>query len=192
MIRKTRIVSYAIAIILGATVLSVADHAKASENSKQTTSRSPAVTWGTENGGIRCSIDVADGKLQCAADEPIWIRCRTRKVSDDKATIVSRGASVYSVTVTNQEGESVPKTRYGTPRSFRPSSGTATQEWEVGREEVMKIHLNRLFDMTRPGKYRVSFSRKLILPDGSTAQVESNSLTVVIANTDAYVAEPPK
>lgn len=172
-------------------MLATADDSQISDGSKQAISQS-AIKWGIEKGGMRCAIELEDAKTQVAADQPIWVRCRTRKASEDQAEIVARGASVYTLTVTDQDGQPVPKTRYGTPRAFRPSSGTMTQQWKVDREEVVRIHLNRLFDMTRAGKYTVSFSRRLVLPDGSTMSVQSKSLTVEVSDPEAQMIEPAK
>lgn len=174
------------------TTLSAAEESQSSDGSQQTVTQSAAIKWGIERGGMRCAIELVYGKTQVAADQPIWVRCRTRKVSEDQAEIVARGASVYTFTVSDQDGQPVPKTRYGTPRSFRPSSGTMTQQWKVDREETMRIHLNRLFDMTRAGTYTVSFSRQLVLPDGSTVNVQSESLTVEVSDTETYVIEKGK
>lgn len=180
---------------LGSMVLSAAEDEQTQNAPTRTVPNATPVTWGAEKGGVQCAIELIESKSKIPADQPVWVRFRTRKVTADETRLFSRDLLTYQLSVTDAEGKPVPQTRYGTPRPFYPpfrSSGIRTQEWNEGREDSVRIHLNRLYDMSLPGKYTISFSRELGLADKSAAKVESNVLTVEVTDTVVLVAEPGK
>ena len=182
-------------LILAVGLTSLASADEPTKTASQVTPDPNSITWGTEKGGVQCAVELVDPQSTIPADQPVWVRFRTRKVTADETRLFSRNLLTYQLIVTDAEGKPVPQTRYGTPRPFYPpyqSSGTRTQEWKEGREEVVRICLNRLYDMSRPGKYTISFSRKLGLADKSGATVESNTLAMEIIDTDVLVPEPTK
>lgn len=185
----------AVIFAISSIVVSISAEEEAVPPAKDAKSSPSSLKWGTEKGGVQCAVELVEMKSQIPADGPVWIRCHTRKNSTDETRLLSRGLLTYQLTITDAEGKAVPQTRYGTPRPFAPPyrvSGTRTQEWDQGREHAVKIHLNRLYDLSRPGKYTISFSRKIVLNDGTATEVESNSLIVEITETDVFVGESAK
>ena len=91
----------------------------------------------------------------------------------------------FTVEVTDSLGHAIPKTRYGSTvvplvdgrwmfrnRSLVLQSGQVA-EWH--------FWLNRMFDMTLPGVYLVTFIRPFPKPDGTVGKAVSNTLQLKIS-----------
>lgn len=185
----------AVILAISSIVVSTSAEEEAAQPAKDAKPSSSCITWGTEKGGVQCALELVTLKSTLPAAEPVWIRCHTRKTSADETRLMWRGLLTYQLTVTDAEGKAVPQTRYGTLQPFaRPylQSGTRTHKWDEGREQAVKIHLNRLYDLSCPGRYTISFSRNIVLNDGTATEVESNSLVVEITETDVFVGDSAK
>jgi hypothetical protein len=90
----------------------------------------------------------------------------------------------FLLTVKDQDGESVPSTRYGEWVSKLRRS-TVHNARNVGisshEERLYSIRLNRLFDLTTIGRYTISARRKVRVGDGEQT-LTSNELTVAIVD----------
>lgn len=138
--------------------------------------------WGKEVAGVRCSISTDRKEDVFSADQPVWVRFSTRN-SGTEAVKVEHASIllVYSLTVTGPDGKPAGLTQYGRKRFLSNSGSMSRDNFSANAEESRQLLLSRYFDMSRDGKYEVSFKRPIILlPDSKKAAVESNNLTITI------------
>src|SRR6185312_8399497 len=112
------------------------------------------------------------------------IKCHTENQSDRAVELgLTHYLLMYQFVVTGPKGKAVPLTQYGRfQKEVTTVAGIATQDLKPGGKMVTGLHLNRLYDMTLAGKYRISFSRAIPDPNDpkKSKTVTSNVLTITI------------
>ena len=77
------------------------------------------------------------------------------------------GLGDYDIRVSDENGKAPPFTRYGeTLVRAQASAGTRQHELPPGKVITVRLVLNRLFDLSMSGKYRIKVSRQVFSLSG--------------------------
>ena len=138
--------------------------------------------WGEETEGY--TISIATDKENYLPGEMITLSVKLKNMSegDTKILLVAKFAS-YQIEVVLPTREQAPLTLYGKKMLEASQSFVrAVVPLKAGEEIGTSFNLNRFFDMTLSGEYRISVSRKVWERDNieKTATVNSNTVVVVI------------
>ncbi len=141
------------------------------------------IEWGPELLGAKCSIASCDGQLTFVAGEPLWVEVQTKHFGTQKISVVQTApVHVFTFEIVGPDGNPVPFTKYGKMCFESDPAEVAVTELKPGAEELDKLHLSRMFDVTLAGKYELFCSRVLIGPDRSSHRMRSNKLTITITD----------
>jgi hypothetical protein len=155
------------------------------------------IEWGPEKNGVRCAVtlcpvvwaDPADTEkddLRCAdppekvfAGEMLHVQFVTKNVGKNPVDVICEAPYLFrfKVNVVGPDGKPAPLTSYGLTQQERGFS-LGTVKIAPGKFAGSGLPLSRLFDMTREGEYKVSFSQTLNRAGEFT--VTSNVLTVKV------------
>ena len=133
--------------------------------------------WGKQVEGYELSLSTE--KNEVLPDEPIFVRIALRNSGESDATIVRLPFLPFcKIEVRSAKDEIAPLTLFG--KSASKLFSVMTQPLAKGDEFVVIVQLNRLYDMTLPGRYKVTATRTVWRRDGSggTAGVVSNTIEV--------------
>jgi hypothetical protein len=140
------------------------------------------VQWGEEVEGFRLSIAVDEDEF--TPDQPIFLRVTLKNVGSDKIQVEKVGSirSYKMAVLLPRTEKQAPLTLRGkrlleSPLAKATSFGLAADE-----EATDTIHLNRVFDMTLSGTYKVTVKRMVPKRDGSDeyTYVTSNAIEITI------------
>jgi hypothetical protein len=143
----------------------------------------PMIEWGPEKDGVRCAAARPSGVQKVFAGEPIHVLLITKNIDAKPAAVLVKGhpLSVYTISVLGPNGKPTQHTSYGRQQMDSAGEGSrATGSLAPGKEDKSSLLLNRIFDMTQKGEYKVSFSRSVRVNDAEVS-VTSNVLTVTVA-----------
>jgi hypothetical protein len=141
----------------------------------------PRVTWGDESGGARLGIVVMNTKR--LATEPVWVHAVLKNVSDGQLLLwVTNSSYDYAINVAYSNGKPVPLTRHGyLDREFAPGGSATRFRLDPGATESASFLLNRLFDMSVTGTYKIGVSRG-VNANGGVVVVRSPEVTVEVSD----------
>jgi hypothetical protein len=145
------------------------------------------ISWGKPVSGIRCAMELK-GPLERSVLEPIFIKCHTKNQSGKAVELfMTHPLGMYQFDVTGPDGKAVPLTMFGRlQKQGADNSSIANHVLKPGGKMMTEIHFNRLYDMTKDGKYRISFSG--YVPDPNDPDkfktVTSNVLTITIREAE--------
>lgn len=145
------------------------------------------IDWGLEKNGVRCAVALPSQE-KVFAGEPVQVRLLTKNVGVKRVSIVTEGhpLSVFSISVQGPDGKPTPFTSYGRQQMDNAGEGSrAVGTLAPGDEDTNGLLLSRIFDMTRQGEYKVSFTRWARGADDTGFSVTSNTLTITVAGARA-------
>ena len=88
---------------------------------------------------------------------------------------------VFTISVIGPSKREAPLTEFGKESSsLRIISNLMVEEWEPKHSEDAVMHVNRLYDMTRSGKYRIVVSRSVKNENGVNGTARTNEIVVEI------------
>jgi hypothetical protein len=141
------------------------------------------IPWGEETEGYR--LGLSTDKAEFAPGERVELHMIFRNVGPDDAEVpVSRLMVFHTFTVLLPSGKEAPLTLYGQRQvqSRLDPGGRGVVVLKPGEERSLDLHLNRLFDMTLTGTYKVT-AKRAVWTRGEpreTAHVVSNTLEITI------------
>lgn len=185
--RIPRVVRHVVAVaFLVISCCAVAERTSAAANDE----KGNETMWGEAVHGVKCAVAIKErhgntdehAPFEFVAIEPIWIQCQTKNVGSETVKVVGTlPIRVYELTIKDPDGKVVPLTQYGQHRSEAAGEASKTvQAFSPSDEDATPILINRLYDMTRSGEYKVSFSRGFVLPDGTIKIATSNVLAITV------------
>ncbi len=143
-------------------------------------------------------------KPKFAVDEPVLV---TLEITTNKSQPTSFGdnnspVKAFKIVLTDAGGNTVPFTRYGKLVESEPTFSShfsyANRAIEVRPGYKLEYHfwINRMYDMTIPGDYHITFSRSGIVTSNVISNVaiikvvESGKFNTPKTNLDLPTAEP--
>jgi hypothetical protein len=141
------------------------------------------VQWGEQVEGYRLSLST--DKAQFAPGERVDLHVVLRNVGPDDARVATGRLMVFhTFTVLLPSGQEAPLTLYGQRQvqSRLNPGGRGVVVLEPGEELTTDLDLNRLFDMTLTGTYKVT-AKRAVWSRGEpreTVHVVSNTLEITI------------
>jgi hypothetical protein len=152
-------------------------------------------SWGPEADGFRCSVSLEKRTGCYHAGEPIQVTLATKCVGigqgflDDANPLL-----IYDITVLGPDGKRL-RFSHGGNRLFERAC-----VWADGRELHLipgaqtrsSVRLDHLFDLSVPGEYQVSATRRVELPGFGGIGLRSNKMTfrVVDEGSRCAASEP--
>ena len=139
--------------------------------------------WGDTANGFRMSIRT--DKDEYRYGDPVRLTVSVQNMAaDSRRILLGPFTDVYNVYITGPTGEPIPRTLYGVHErgSVISFSGADLEPAEVFRE-VMPA-LNRRFDMSMPGIYRIVVRRRFLIQADSPPVDGTASDAVVIKVVD--------
>jgi hypothetical protein len=169
------------------------DRPKTQEEKKKKT----MIEWGPEKNGVRCAVtlcsvvwadpaDTEKDELRCAdppekvfAGEMLHVQFVTKNVGKNPVDIVCEAPYLFrfKVNVVGPDSKPAPLTAYGLTQQGE-GFGLGTVKIQPGKFVASGLPLSRLFDMTREGEYKVSFSQTV--KGAGEFTVTSNVLTIMV------------
>jgi hypothetical protein len=146
-------------------LLQIASFAAAEEPGPRTDLVGPmpllATTRPTDRDRREATIELDPSTRRARLLEPIVLDIRVLNRVEEILRLPARRIAQkdYVITLTDERGKPVPLTRYGRSVYGRPpidSAGVAVLEILKGKPVTAKLYLNRIYDLTVPGKYLVS------------------------------------
>ena len=158
----------------------------------------PGADWGPAAGGVRCMVE-AFGREPAYEDAGrVWVLCRTKNTGKGPARVTDvagKDASplwAYRLSVTGPDGKTVPLTRQARKATGGPARkrGVRAAELAAGAETTAVFRLADVFDLRRPGRYQVWFSRDVLTDGGGRGgaapeQATSNVLSFTVGKVAA-------
>ncbi len=121
-------------------------------------------TNASQDGQARSKLTIRARSSSVKAGSPVWIDAELENVSDHTISIykaisedMDQGGWVYEVQVGNENGVSPNKTAYA--RSIGAGGSGGYVPLEAGKRITESINVSKLYDLTRPGKYRIHLRR---------------------------------
>lgn len=151
------------------------------------------IEWGKPTEGVVCAVSTDRKNKRFGFEDPIWVELRTKNTSSKEIKVVQTNLlSAFKLVVIGPDNKPSPLTLYGNRESEFSGAERSVHTIKPGEEDrPERVLLNRYFDMTLPGEYLVSFSRKAILPNQKNpVTVTSNKLR--IKNTGELKAQKEK
>ncbi len=156
----------------------------------QTTRATISSNWGASTGGLQLRAVLV--KPEFAVDEPVLVNLDVRTNQDHFVSFEDNNTPVkeFKITLTDSQGNTVPFTRYGrliqSAPTFAPHDSYANPVVGVGPGDVLEYHfwINRMFDMTTPGDYHITFSRLGMVP----GKITSNTATIKVVESTNFNA----
>ncbi|MBI1832705.1 MAG: hypothetical protein HYR84_14790 [Planctomycetes bacterium] len=116
----------------------------------------------------------------------------TKNVGAKDVLVVTEGSVlfVYAIKVVGPDGKPTPLTSYGQKaKKWAGSGSAATDKLGPGQEDTSDLLLGRIFDMTREGEYKISFSQSIWPARGMPpVDVSSNVLIITVLGEKAEYA----
>jgi hypothetical protein len=141
-----------------------------------------AAAWGPETEGFRLSIAIDEDEF--TPDEPIFLRVTLKNVGDDEVQVEKVGLirSYKTAVLLPRTEKQAPLTLRGKRLLESPLAQATSFGLAANEEATDTIHLNRVFDMTLSGPYKVTVKRMVPKRDGSDeyTYVVSNTLEITI------------
>lgn len=172
------------------------DHLRPNSPKMVATKRDRLAEPGALQGGFRFKIHFLEKDGKCPMVTPVWIICDTQRV---KATFgeIRVSPNTYMeirFVVIGPEGEEVAPTASGRVCFCGPNYSVAWDKLAHGKIIRQPVLLNREFDMTLLGDYKVRAYRDVHLADGAVVSVCSNeaiiTLTPLRKRPHAKVVDP--
>lgn len=156
-------------LIISLPLAAVAGFSHAAQDQGVTTGVSSS--WGASVNGIQ--FRAAPLKPEFAVDEPVLVNLEIKTSSNHAIPIVSNNLpdKAFKITLTDSRGKAVPLTRYGklvqAAPTFDRHSSYANPVTLINPGSKLEYHfwINRMYDMTTPGDYHITFSRTGIVID---------------------------
>ena len=144
------------------------------------------IQWGMTTEDLAISIYVA--KLQYKVCESIVLNLALKNAGDTPTPIVVRSAwSDYTLKVYREGFAEIPKTPYAVRKIEAASAGSrATTELMPGEVQTTSLDLDKGFDMSVPGLYKMIATRETYKKGklDEYATVRSNELIIEIIQAD--------
>jgi hypothetical protein len=128
-----------------------------------------------------CRLDVAPkaNRSSFAPGEAIWVTVRLTNVGEQAVKVGHSGEMLdYRLEVLAESGAAAP-TVYGRKAMYGGSQARTADLLRPGESEFLTVLLNRLFDMTQSGQYRVIASH-VVFVEHRAAIVRSDPLMLNI------------
>jgi len=141
--------------------------------------------WGPVKEG--CRLSVTAKKTSFGYDQPIALRITLENGSDRTVVIVQSGILLdYEFDVRLPNDKPAPLTLEGKRQKDRPQFETVSERVKPNGTVVKEVPmLNRLYDMTLLGEYKVTVSRRVIEEGGKNSfVVKSNTLKVRVTERE--------
>lgn len=118
--------------------------------------------WEEVDGGIGVSIRMAEGSITWG--QPAVVMIAVRNASPTPRVIAeTRPAAMFTVTITDEHGQSIPQTRWG---SFVAAMGGGHGVLlHSGDALGYVMALDVLYDVTMPGRYTIQVGKKSVSTD---------------------------
>jgi hypothetical protein len=148
--------------------------------------------WGKETEGQ--AISIMTKKATFASGELVVLTISLRNVgSQDTKIITQAPLGSYDIEVLGRNGEKVPLTLRGKVESETVGYGSSSVTLlKKGQECTVEVPLNRLFDMSLPGKYTVSVTREVWKPGvkAPAPKAISNKIQLTMTLDDELTVKP--
>lgn len=141
------------------------------------------IDWGPERNGARCAVALPADKLnEVPAGEPVDVILHTKNFGKAPVTVITEVPllEAFAVKMIGPDGERVRFTSFGEKLNSQSSKSLSTQTLNPDEEDKTKLPLSRIYDMTRSGEYKISFSRMVGTRAGNEQPVTSNVLTLTV------------
>jgi hypothetical protein len=141
------------------------------------------IEWGLEKKGVRCAVALSSSD-KVFEGEPVHVQLLTKNVGEKPVSVIREAHPlfVFTISVVGPDGKPTPLTSYGLIQKDVAGIGSKSLGTIArGEEEASGLLLSRIFDMTRPGEYKVSFSRSVTGADNTEFSVAANVLTITVA-----------
>lgn len=144
--------------------------------------------WGSPVVDVVCRAHLKGDETSLSASCPVILYCDTKSLSPDAGEVLyTNPYGVYTLSVTGPDNHLCPMTRYGESVTARvPTSETSWKRLKSCESQRCTFYLNYLYDMTMPGTYQISFSRK-VRTGRQKHVVTSDTLTIELSNADRPV-----
>lgn len=200
-----RILLYLLALVVTGAIpgsTGFAQHTSTNGASKGVVEAKPERVWGAETNGLQLSMSL--NKTNYSVGEPVWAKMIIRnsglKVKRVQETLQ---ISDFKFTILDASGNPVPLTPYGKEWESRPliSHWNTERELKLGDQLKNEHRLDQIWDMSQPGKYRITAIRPVSLDNWMElktkgvplkerfAYVTSNTVEMEVVASNA---EPPK
>ena len=146
-----------------------------------------SLEWGQQSGSFRLSISADKDRYD--PSDTVRVKAILKNVTDHPSRVeLMRPLLMYNIDVRLAMPEWLPwkahaaLTEFGRKLHNPGVGGVVGVEMKPGIETVHELELNKVFDMTVPGDYRVTFSCKQPLRSAGdpSVVVTSNDITVTI------------
>ena len=128
-------------------------------------------------------LSILSDKDEYGNGEPIEITATVKNVSDGP-TLIFAGATIslfYKTTVKAPVPEWMHWAPEAPEKMWMDGGGNGWRPLKAGEEISETINLTKRYDMTKPGKYRVTFSRDTTVSRGASRyHLVSNEITVTV------------
>lgn len=122
--------------------------------------------WGPEAGGLACSVSVGEASIDRIGITHLTVTTFVRNVGTESVEMAGDDPLlVFNVRIEDPDGRSVPMTHFGRRRfeDALGSGGTIVYALAPGQQRRTTIHLDGMYDLSRPGRYRLTVSRSPLL-----------------------------
>jgi hypothetical protein len=141
-----------------------------------------AVQWGPETEGFRLSIAIDQDEF--TPDQPVFLRVTLKNVGPEEVQVEKIGSirSYKMAVLLPRTEKQAPPTLRGKRLLESPLAKATSFGLAVNEEATDTVHLNRVFDMTLSGTYKVTVKRMVPKRDGSDeyTYVTSNAIKITI------------
>lgn len=141
----------------------------------------PNGEWGDAVRGVRCLIESKNEQLRFPAGAAVAVVCRVKNFGQGTPLVYHGRRYRFHLQVARQDGKPVPATPFGMKERFAPERETAIKKLTPGAEISETFALDRLFDLGRPGNYKVSFTFEVHFNGKDRPDtVSSNALMIAV------------
>jgi len=155
---------------------------------KKKEEKNSMIEWGPELNGVRCAVALPIKQEKIFAGESVHVLFLTKNFGGKPVSVITERHPLYifTVSVVGPDEKPAPLTSYGRQQMDGAGRGSRGKgKVAAGEEDKSGLFLSRIFDMTRQGEYKVSFSRSIWTADDTRVLVTSNVLTVTVAGEKA-------
>ncbi|HET6250104.1 MAG TPA: hypothetical protein VFE47_20605 [Tepidisphaeraceae bacterium] len=133
-----------------------------------------------------CQISVSISPAECAVGEPIILTINFTNLGPPVKLRGIGPVADYDIIVLRASGARAPYTVYGeSGRDPKQALGIYGTVLDCGASDMVRVHLNRCFDMSFSTEYRIHVERKM------PSRPDPEKMVTIVSNTvTAKLAEP--